>query len=332
MASAGIRLESLARTVPPHFGFAVIDRTDGRTLFHSDERRAMATNFIKDVGADPVLLSQLHAGADGTIGLVYDGIPIRARVTSLREEMPWTLIVYRDHEIEDQLLLVTSSLALFCTFLVAVLVALFVGLPVIAYRLRTPSRTTFSTLFTHVIHAGSAARAGFAATAGGAASIVILSLWFFPLWGVVPVVAGVSFVVLPILLTWKMLRPNPGAPTISPNKLRTVVLWAIVGLTIVPTSTWFLYHRAQLSTGLKYYVAKRVDESTEAKQESYRRMARDYKQTRETTPSGTNPHSGFPTRPNTDGSLRGLPPRRSPAAGRSTFFARSSRRPPSPTT
>ena len=280
VASAGIRFESLARTVPPHFGFAVIDRTDGRTLFHSDERRAMATNFIQDVGADSRLLSQLHAGADGTIGLVYDGIPIRARVTALREEMPWTLIVYRDHEIEDQLLLVTSSLALFCTFLAAVLVALFVGLSVITYRLRTPSRTTFSTLFTHVLHAGSAARTGVAATAGVAASVAILSHWFFPLWAVVPFVAGVSFAAAPILLGWKMFRSNTEEQAVDPAKINPAVVFVVVGLAIIPTSTWFLYHRAQLSTGLKYYVAKRIDESTELKQESYRRMARDYKQIR----------------------------------------------------
>ena len=286
VASAGIRFESLARTVPPHFGFAVIDRTDGRTLFHSDERRAMATNFIKDVGADSRLLSQLHAGADGTIGLVYDGIPIRARVTFLREEMPWTLIVYRDHEIEDQLLLVTSSLALFCTFLAAVLVALFVGLSVITHRLRTPSRTTFSTLFTHVLHAGSTARAraGVAATAGLAALVAGLSHWWsFPLWHVVPVVAAVSFAAAPILLGWKMFRSIAEEQAVDPAKIKPAVVVGVVviGLAIIPTSTWFLYHRAQLSTGLKYYVAKRVDESTELKQESYRRMARDYEQTRD---------------------------------------------------
>ena len=152
VAAAGIRFESLEKmALPPHVAFAVVDRETGRTLFHSDERRAMVTNFVKDVGADARLLSQLHAGARATIDLVYDGVPIRARVAALREELPWTLVVYRDHEIEDQLGFVTSSLTLFCVFLTLWAAALLGGLAVLFCRLCRLSRSPLRDLWLRVI-------------------------------------------------------------------------------------------------------------------------------------------------------------------------------------
>ena len=152
VAAAGIRFESLEKmTLPPHVAFAVVDRETGRTLFHSDERRAMVTNFVKDVGADARLLSQLRTGTKATIDLVHDGVPIRARVAALREELPWTLVVYRDHEIEDQLGFVTSSLTLFCVFLTLWAAALLGGLAVLFCRLCRLSRSPLRDLWLRVI-------------------------------------------------------------------------------------------------------------------------------------------------------------------------------------
>ena len=152
VAASGIRFESLEKmALPPHVDFAVVDRETGRTLFHSDERRVMVTNFVKDVGADARLLSQLHAGTRATLDLVYDGVPIRARVAALREELPWTLVVYRDHEIEDQLAFVTSSLTLFSVFLTLWAAALLGGLSVLLCRLCALSRSSLRDLWLRVI-------------------------------------------------------------------------------------------------------------------------------------------------------------------------------------
>ena len=138
VAAAGVRLHSLEQAVPPeHVDFAVIDPETGRTLFHSDDGLAMATNFVEDVGGASALWSLLHARAPDTIDLAYAGIPIRAHVRPLREGMPWVLIVYRGHEIEDRLMAVTTALSIFFTLLwLVVTVAFAVLVPLVIHWCR----------------------------------------------------------------------------------------------------------------------------------------------------------------------------------------------------
>ena len=104
VAVAAVSLNALDRAVPPrHMDLAVVDRETGRTLFHSDDDLAMTTYFAEDTGRDPALRSLLRSGARDTIELDYAGVPIRAHVRPLRPGLPWTLVVYRGHELQDRL-------------------------------------------------------------------------------------------------------------------------------------------------------------------------------------------------------------------------------------
>ena len=139
VAAATTLLNSLDRAVPPqHVDFAVVDRETGRTLFHSDDDLAMTTNFAEDVGGDPALWSLLRSRATDTIGLVYAGIPIRAHIRPLRPGMPWTLIVYRGHELEDRLTTVTTALSILYTLLGLIGLGGVVGLSLLVVRWWAP--------------------------------------------------------------------------------------------------------------------------------------------------------------------------------------------------
>ena len=88
----------------------------------------MTTNFVDDAGRNPALLALLRSGARDTIDLVYAGVPVSAHVRPLRSGLPWTLVVYRGHELEDRLGGLTAALSIFFTLLWPVLVALPAGL------------------------------------------------------------------------------------------------------------------------------------------------------------------------------------------------------------
>ena len=115
VAVAGVYLNALEWAVPPrHVDFAVVERETGRTLFHSDRALAMTTTFVDDTGRDPALLALLRSDARDTIALVYAGVPIRAHVRPLRPGLPWTLVVYRGHELEDSVGGLTATLSPAC--------------------------------------------------------------------------------------------------------------------------------------------------------------------------------------------------------------------------
>ena len=229
VAAAGIRFESLEKmALPPHVAFAVVDRETGRTLFHSDERRAMVTNFVKDVGADASLLSQLRTGTRATIDLIYDGVPIRARVAALREELPWTLVVYRDHEIEDQLGFVTSTLTLVCVFLTLWAAALLGGLAVLFCRLCGLSRSPLRDLWLRVIidsPSPSGARRIKVSRHVGAGAVTVASIvlaltvaeWLPAGWSPFVAVGSVAIIVLTLLcsLVDRWDDPAPPAPAVT---------------------------------------------------------------------------------------------------------------------
>ena len=170
VAAIGVRLNSLDWAVPPpHVDLAVVDRRTGRTLFHSDDDLAMTTNFAEDVGGDPALWSLLHAGAPDTISLVYAGIPVRAHVRPLREGMPWALIVYRGHELEDRLALATTVLAAFFTLLPLLCFTLLFGAVLfVAYLCGCPSIASFPICLGRVMATGSGSgRGGSGSSASG---------------------------------------------------------------------------------------------------------------------------------------------------------------------
>ena len=299
VATAGVRLNSLDRAVPPeHLDFAVIDPETGRTLFHSDDGLAMATNFVEDVGGAPALWSLLHSRARDTIDLVYAGIPIRADVRPLREGMPWVLVVYRGHEIEDRLTAVTTALSIFFTLLsLVVTVAFAVLVPLVIHWCRPEMLEGVASSLGRVM--GMSPR--FRLTAGAAPALVVALLllyspwltwtpwpaanpWLpwnpwnpdsawnpwraFPFFAVYAVIAAVAFVVYCVLGVSESTAGNRyGAGTMR----KVLVLAAvIVCLAVVPAGLWFGHHRAALGVGVNHYLVDRTLESVARAREDYR--------------------------------------------------------------
>jgi len=298
VAAAGVRLNSLDRAVPPeHIDFAVIDRETGKTLFHSDDGLAMATNFVEDVGGSPALWSLLHAGARGTIDLAYAGIPIRAHVRPLREGMPWVLIVYRGHEIEDRLTVVTTALSIFSTLLWLVVAATFaVLMPLVIHWSRPGMLEGVASGLGRVMGMSSRFRWAAGAALALALALLLYSPWLtwtpwpasnpwlpwnpwdpdsvwnpwraFPFFAAYAVIAAVAFVVYSVLGASKPTAGNRyGAGTFR----RVLVLAAvIVCLAVVPPGLWFGHHRAALGVGVNHYLVDRTLDSVARAREDYR--------------------------------------------------------------
>ena len=300
VAAAGVRLNSLDRAVPPeHFDFAVVDRETGRTLFHSDDGLAMATNFVEDVGGAPALRSLLNARAPDTIDLVYAGIPIRAHVRPLREGMPWALIVYRGHEIEDRLTAVTTALSILFTLLSLVLTAAFVAVVAVVIHWCRPGTLLIQGVACSLGRVmGMSSRFRWTAGVSLALALALLpyspwltwtpwpaanawlpwnpwnadSAWnpwrVFPFFAVYSVIAAVALVVYCVLGVSEPTAGNRyGAGTVR----RVLVLSAvIVCLAVVPAALWFGHHRAALGVGVNHYLVDRTLESVARAREDHR--------------------------------------------------------------
>ena len=242
VAAAAARLNSLNRAVPPsHVDVAVVDRRTGKTLFHSDDDLAMATNFTDDVGGDPALWTLLRAGGSDTISLVYAGIPVRAHVRPLREGMPWALIVYRGHEIEDRLTSVTTALAAFFTllplFVLTILTILAGAVLYVAYLRKCAWVASLPICLGRVMAAGS---------------------WVF-------------------LSLARCIRPQTTKSDrhAQPGDAATVRQVLVLSLVIVflgalPAGLWFSHHRAALVAGLNHYLVDRTLESMDRAREKFR--------------------------------------------------------------
>ena len=298
VAAAGVRLHSLDRAVPPeHVDFAVIDRETGRTLFHSDDGLAMATNFVEDVDGAPALWALLHAGARDTIDLAYAGIPIRAHVRPLRQGMPWVLIVYRGHEIEDRLMAVTTALSVFSTLASLVVTVTFgVLLPLVIHWCRPEMLTGVPASLGHVMGMSPRFRCTAGASLALALALLLYSPWLtwtpwpavnpwlpwnswnpdsawnpwraFPFFAVYAVIAAVVFVVYCVLGASHSTAGNRyGGGTLH----RVLVLAALIAcLAVVPAGLWFGYHRATLGVGVNHYLMDRTLESVARAREDYR--------------------------------------------------------------
>ena len=306
VAAAGVPLNVLDWAVPPpHVDFAVVEQETGRTLFHSDKALAMTTNFVDDAGRDPALLALLGSGARDTIDLVYAGVPVSAHVRPLRSGLPWTLVVYRGHELEDRLGGLTAALSILSALLWPVLVALPAGLALLLARWCRPEHRCSLGRWCRLTRCCKPELAGIPATLGRvmnagsrlpwltAASTFLYSAWLARhAW-----IVGGTQPILPFLLVGSVLtvaalvvccniRQRPalagGGDDDDDNDddddhtLRRVLGLAavITALAVAPTVLWFGYQRAALAVGLNdYTVADLVDRtlaSVERAREDYR--------------------------------------------------------------
>ena len=251
VAAAAARLNSLNRAVPPsHVDVAVVDRRTGKTLFHSDDDLAMATNFTDDVGGDPALWTLLRAGGSDTISLVYAGIPVRAHVRPLREGMPWALIVYRGHEIEDRLTSVTTALAAFFTLLSLFVLTILAGaVLLLAYWCKREWIASLPICLGRVMAAGSCFRSvgsGFRWATLSAVAVLTLALlvWtsflFFPMVPAVAVVVSRARWLLPILAVGSVI-----------TMVSLLARWLLPPRPVgtVPAVFWFPARRVRRMTG-----------------------------------------------------------------------------------
>ena len=215
VAAAQVSLNALEHAVPPrHVDFAVVDRETGRTLFHSDDDLAMTTNFVEDTGRDPALWSLLRSGARDTIGIAYAGIPVRAHVRPLRPGMPWMLVVYRGHEIEDRLAGLTAALAILSTLASLFLAALSAGIALLAAHWARPgSLPGVPAVLGRVMGAGSRL-AGPAIVTGAAVLVLFGGAWLSWLAGVLeggwplPSLAAGSVAAVTVLAVGCTVRPR----------------------------------------------------------------------------------------------------------------------------
>ena len=91
-----------ALTLPPSFGFAVVDDT-GMVLFHSEDRRSLIENFFWETDGDMKLQAVVQARQKDVIVSHYNGNKHRffARPIDLDGGVPWMLVVfYNPHLLE----------------------------------------------------------------------------------------------------------------------------------------------------------------------------------------------------------------------------------------
>ena len=295
VAAAGVSLNALDWAVPPpHVDFAVVERKTGRTLFHFDKALAMTANFVDDAGRDAALLALLRSGARDTIDLVYAGVPVSAHVRPLRPGLPWTLVVYRGHELEDRLGGLTAALSIFSTLLSLVLIALAAGLVLLVVRWCRPEHRCSLGRWCGLTRCCKPELAGIPATLGRVvnagsrlpwltvASALLYSAWVsrhaWILEGTRPILPFFmvgSVLTVAALVVCCSIRRHPettdGGDDDDHTLRRVLGLAALLtALAVAPTVLWFGHHRAALGVGLNDYLVNRTLASVERAREGYR--------------------------------------------------------------
>ena len=81
--------------LPPGFGYAVINQ-DGKVMFHSERKRNLRENFLRETDDNPQLHGILYHGNDRFVHGNYYGTDHEFYVTNLHSALPWKLIAFRD--------------------------------------------------------------------------------------------------------------------------------------------------------------------------------------------------------------------------------------------
>ncbi|HEU5180794.1 MAG TPA: hypothetical protein VFW45_08375 [Candidatus Polarisedimenticolia bacterium] len=116
---------------PPGFGYAILDE-QGRLLFHSDSKRVLVEDFFAECDQSRALRARVSARAADWVDVSYTGRGHRLYVTPMKD-VPWTLVTFRDKEIEctANLELLSASIILYllyaCLLLLPALILCFSG-------------------------------------------------------------------------------------------------------------------------------------------------------------------------------------------------------------
>lgn len=104
--------------LPPGVGFAIINDSEGRVLYHSNDDVTLIENFYAETDNNKALLAATQIDQADYIDIVYGGRPMRAYVTPI-EQVPWSLVVFKDRELDASITLTSALYALGLITLVA---------------------------------------------------------------------------------------------------------------------------------------------------------------------------------------------------------------------
>ena len=132
VSALDMKLLSLYSPVlPAGYGFCVID-SSGLVLFHVDDVRNLEENFFDECNNDKLLRAAVQLRQREPVNLQYLGRAHRAFVTPI-QDLPWTLIVYRDKQILRTInleIVTLASIALSAYGLLLIIALALVFLPV----------------------------------------------------------------------------------------------------------------------------------------------------------------------------------------------------------
>jgi hypothetical protein len=287
------RFRSLEEAVlPPHVQFAVVDDATGKTLFHSVRSRALRTHFVRETGDDAALLALIGARNAGMVDVDYDGTPIRAYVTPLEDGLPWTLITYREFELEDTLGVMTVAATAICVLgqLVVIAVILLVLRFLLLRRLSVSQALWRTRLLASASSATTRWMLFVIAFAGCAVLARYLSGLPTELGGVASAVPFAALLTL-VWAWWGGSEDDRGdeGGEVGRGALFTTVALLFATLAVLPTCGWFLHYRQLLTAAVADHLIDAADDEIVAKCERHRAYARRYKTAFALDSGGGNP-------------------------------------------
>ncbi len=124
--------------IPPGTGFAVVDDSNGKVLFHSQGQRNLREKFFEETDHDMGLKALITSRAEGCEDGIYGGNSHRFCVRAF-EDIPWALVVFKNMEPlrTANLEAVTVASVLYLIYTLAVLLIVIGGLTV--YQLHRQS-------------------------------------------------------------------------------------------------------------------------------------------------------------------------------------------------
>lgn len=117
--------------IPPGTGFAVVDDSNGKVLFHSQGQRNLREKFFEETDHDMGLKALITSRAEGCEDGIYGGNSHRFCVSAFKD-LPWALVVFKNMEPlrTANLEAVTVASVLYVIYSFAVLLAVIGGLTV----------------------------------------------------------------------------------------------------------------------------------------------------------------------------------------------------------